>query len=472
MMPDVFVVQTEARYPEFPFAEQDNTVLQGLRSLFSLWGRDPVNPFLDWVGAGGRVVIKPNWVRDYHPAGLGLESLITHTSIIKHVLDLVALALDGKGSIVIGDAPLQSCNFQNLIQRSRVDEVVSAARQRYPGIEIALEDWRLTLLDRFDGFSEWDRPAGQTLRAGYESAVAENYQLIDLGRASFLEEIADYADRFRVTCYKPSLMSAHHRAGKHEYLVSKRVFDADLLINLPKMKTHIKAGLTGAMKNLVGINGHKEYLAHHIQGSYFDGGDCYCAPGALRRWHDRLYDRVWEDYDGMSASRRTLWLRALHALWRMSCLGSGEKIDAGSWSGNETIWRTTLDLNHILHFSPSSPKRVVTIVDGVIAGEGDGPLSPTPKAAGLLIGGENPAYVDAVLGKLMGYNLSRVPTVYHAIYHRKSRLAGPPLEDFRVRCAFKAGAGESVPFARLPNLNFVKPRYWKRAETALTSLAA
>src|SRR5262249_23761834 len=159
--------------------------------------------------------------------GHGLDCLITHASLIKHVVDFVAVALHGRGSIVIGDAPLQSCNFQELVGRSQVGEVVRSAEQRYPGVEILLQDWRLTLADRHDVFSEWDRPVAQSLRENHESLLFENYQLVDLGTNSFLEDIADYADRFRVTCYKPSLMSAHHRAGKHEYLVTKRISGAD-----------------------------------------------------------------------------------------------------------------------------------------------------------------------------------------------------------------------------------------------------
>ena len=107
-----------------------------------------------------------------------------------------------------------------------------------------------------------------------------------------------------------------------------------------------------------------------------------------------------------------------------------------------------------LHGDPSRP-----------AGEGNGPLAPTAKVTGLLIGGENPAYVDAVIGRLMGYNISRVLTVYHAIYHRRSGFAGPCLENFLVRWMLRDGKAELLPFSRLPNLQFTMPDYWKRAAT-------
>ena len=115
-------------------------------------------------------------------------------------------------------------------------------------------------------------------------------------------------------------------------------------------------------------------------------------------------------------------------------LAGGDRIHPGGWAGNETIWRTTLDLNHMLYFGAKRPKRVLNVVDGVIAGEGEGPLSPLPKPAGAILAGENPAYVDAVAARLTGYNVSRLPTVYHAIHHRRSRFAGPFLAEAPLHC--------------------------------------
>jgi uncharacterized protein (DUF362 family) len=464
MTHDVVLVKTEPRYPLFPYPSEGSGLAAALRGLWSAWGKDPENPFGEWLAPGGHVVMKPNWVQDYNPIGHDLDSLITHSSLIKFLIDACAVALRGKGSITIGDAPLQLCDFSRLVQQNGIQEVVANARCRYPGIDVTVEDWRLTLFERRPGLTDWAAASPQALRQGHDELVAEKYQLVDLGRESFLEEIADYADRFRVTCYQPSLMTAHHRPGKHEYLVTKRVFDADLLINLPKMKTHIKAGLTGALKNLVGINGHKEYLPHHLKGSYFQGGDGYCVTNRFATWYDVVYDRFWEQHMQLSPLKRQRYATLLRLLLAASRATGGGAIAAGSWIGNETIWRTTLDLNHILHFSPRSSRQIITIADGVLAGEGEGPLTPTPKPAGILLAGENPAYVDAVMARLMGYNISRVPTVYHALYHRKSRFAGPSLECMEVTTLLEDGLPESIPFQCLPNYRFVKPKYWRRAE--------
>jgi len=61
--------------------------------------------------------------------------------------------------------------------------------------------------------------------------------------------------------------------AKHEYLLSRSVMDADVIINLPKLKTHKKVGLTVSLKNLVGINGDKNYLPHFCIGTPDKGGD-------------------------------------------------------------------------------------------------------------------------------------------------------------------------------------------------------
>lgn len=61
-------------------------------------------------------------------------------------------------------------------------------------------------------------------------------------------------------------MARAHHVGVHQYLLAKAVLEADVVINLPKLKTHKKAGVTCALKNLIGIHGNKEYSPHHRVG--------------------------------------------------------------------------------------------------------------------------------------------------------------------------------------------------------------
>jgi hypothetical protein len=109
------------------------------------------------------------------------------------------------------------------------------------------------------------------------------YVLLDLAGASLLEPISARACDFRVTAYDPGLMLRTHGKGRHQYL-NARTPRSQVVINLPKLKTHKKTCITGALKNLVGINGNKEFLPHHRKGGASDGGDCYSAETRGQFW--------------------------------------------------------------------------------------------------------------------------------------------------------------------------------------------
>src|SRR5208283_2541819 len=114
--------------------------------------------------------------------------------------------------------------------------------------------------------------------------------------------------------------------------VRNEVLDADLLINLAKMKTHEKAGLTGAMKNLVGVNGHKEFLPHHIKGSYFSGGDSYCNDSWFAKQAEEVYDQIWEHYAESSALKRWLHRKGYQVLKMLGRVSGADRITPGGWS--------------------------------------------------------------------------------------------------------------------------------------------
>src|SRR4029450_3442025 len=81
--------------------------------------------------------------------------------------------------------------------------------------------------------------------------------------------------------------------------------DADVLINLPKFKTHKKVGITCALKNLVGINANKNWLPHHTEGTPDLGGDQLPATPAKTR-----LEHAW-----MGTAKR--WLKGRPGLSRL-----------------------------------------------------------------------------------------------------------------------------------------------------------
>jgi hypothetical protein len=102
-----------------------------------------------------------------------------------------------------------------------------------------------------------------------------------------------------------------------------------------------------------------------------------------------------------------------------------DTIRSGNWYGNDTTWRMVLDLNRILMYADSngdiggSPaRRMLCIVDGIIGGEGNGPMDPTPKQSGVVVVGANPVAVDLVCACLMGFDYRRLPVLSRAVGSR------------------------------------------------------
>src|SRR5436190_10491422 len=229
------------------------------------------------ISPGTKVVVKPNLVLDVNQGGGGIESLVTHPSLIKAV---VAAALDaGAGEVIVGDAPLQSCNLESLLEKTGLQQWADGMMQRDPRFK-GIRDFRRTSCTVSNGV----RVASENLQS------EDRFVLFDLGHDSLLESITEPRASFRVTCYDPRLMAKTHGPGRHQYLVAKEIIEADVVINLPKLKTHKKAGITCALKNLVGINGNKEYLPHHRVGGSKTGGDCYPGRSVVKRALEHIFD--------------------------------------------------------------------------------------------------------------------------------------------------------------------------------------
>ena len=65
------------------------------------------------------------------------------------------------------------------------------------------------------------------------------------------------------------------------------------------------------------------------------------------------------------------------------------------------------DKNGYIQDSPA--RQMFCIVDGIVGGEGNGPLDPTPKPAGIIVAGENPVAVDLVCAGIMGFDFAKLP---------------------------------------------------------------
>lgn len=284
----------------------------------------------------------------------------------------------------------------------------------------------------------------------------DEFREVDIGRDSLLESISGDAEKFRVTMYDPRKMRRNHAPGVHRYLVAADILDADLVINVPKLKTHKKAGVTLALKNLVGINGNKDYLPHHRKGGADRGGDNYAETSLPKRLAETLLDFANRHLDRPRFYRRcTLLIYKLLFFDRIR--GRSTDIEGG-WYGNDTVWRMCLDLNKVLLYADRSgrvldqPQRVTLhITDGIIAGEGDGPLRPEPVHSGWIIAGLNAPAHDWVIAQLMGLDPARIPITRHSF-----EAGNRPLADFGPQDIIRVG--ESGPDRRV---SFALPAGWR-----------
>jgi uncharacterized protein (DUF362 family) len=422
-----------AYHPHAPFAPP-NPVYEAVEALFGSLGLDhgrsgtaDWNPLGDLIAPGDRVIVKPNFVSSKNLnekiTGERLEASSTHGSLLRPVLEYALRAVGPRGKVTVVDAPVEGCEIQKVIEPLGITAVLTDLTARHANLSfldmryfrvaplLALDDvrrlgrsWNLGLLVR-------RRLAGDPL----------GYRTVDLGDASFFrgQSVPD-----RELCFHRShrhTAASHHAGGHHEYGIPNTVLDADVVINVPKMKTHKKTGVTLSLKSVIGLSSEKYWLPHFTGGDPSRGGDEYDRP---QRLGERLENRF---------SRFPL--PGDHSLIaRAARLGGPPKIIDGSWQGNDTLWRTILDLNRILFFADKRgvlrselQRRYLTIVDGIVGGEGEGPLGASPVHSGILVAGFDPVLVDHLTTMIMGYPPERIPQIQKAV---EARLL--PTSDVRL----------------------------------------
>jgi hypothetical protein len=236
--------------------------------------------------------------------------------------------------------------------------------------------------------------------------------IFDLGKDSYLEPITNAKKNlFRVADYNPDRLAESHRPGVHKYCITKELFDADIVISLPKVKTHQKAGITAALKNLVGVNGDKDYLPHHRVGGLDRGGDCYPGKNIFRYWAELSVD-----FANRHQGKKLYWIgrKAASVFWLLSFPTKLQNLGA-TWYGNDTTWRMVLDLNKLAIFgnadgtiSNQPQRQLFSFCDGIIGGQGDGPLKPEPMPLGIISFTNHSGINDVVLATLMGFDIQKI----------------------------------------------------------------
>jgi len=417
------------RYPEYPFDNKPNAgngAYKAVRESLRLLGLDNKNygntnwnPLRGLIKPGDNVLIKPNLICESHDSRPNeWEQVITHPSIIRAVLDYVFIAIKGKGKVTIADGPQTDSDFGEILRLTGLDKIVDYFRDK--GLEVSLLDLRR---DR------WLQRNGVTYKRESLPGDPAGYTTINLEDGS---EFADYPlnGRFYGADYDIEETAKYHGKGHHTYVLCRSVMDTDVLINLPKMKTHKKTGVTLSLKNMVGANGYRNCLPHYTIGTPAEGGDEFSdsnLKNKIQSWGIVDVKKYLTTLGGCGGALTGI-------LFKVGKVVFGETsrvVRSGNWHGNDTAWRMVLDLNKCLfHFRGdgrprTKPLRYMSLIDGIIAGEGDGPVAVDAKPCGIVIAGFNPVAVDTVCTELMGFDYRRL-----CVLERAWRIKDCPLVNF------------------------------------------
>ena len=410
----------QQNYPEYPWgsdtlAQKDNRVYDLVRECFYLTGYDKANynnmnwnPLGKIISPGNTVLIKPNWVDNInksHKGSDGLQCLVTHPAVLRGVIDYVCIALNGRGRIIVADAPMQGCDLNDLLEKGGYNKLFSFYRNA--GIAIEIGDLRKFTVDtRYDGVFEVKGKQGNDY-----GSIRVNLDSLSMHASKDKFDL-----QYKVSDYLLTDTAKYHSSGKHAYEINKIALEADVIINMPKPKTHRLAGMTGACKNLVGITYEKASLPHRVPGNKKRYGDAYLKNSFWKRKMEFFDEKrtISSKKGQFSKSKVNDFL--MKACYLMGRVLTGDSTRIGSWYGNDTIWRTVVDLNYIIEFADKKggicrqpQRKIFTIADMIIAGQGKGPVGPDPKLLGIIMMSDNSLLFDRALCEIMGFDCQKLP---------------------------------------------------------------
>jgi uncharacterized protein (DUF362 family) len=400
------------------------------------------------IHPGDWVVLKPNLIKESKETDPAeWRCVITSPEVIEAVCNHVCRELQGRGKVTICDAPQTDSSFARiaeLLDLAGIARRCSAAH----GVPVEVIDLR---------GEEWRNEAGIIVDRRKLPGDPNGLVRFNLGRDSLFFGFAGEG-RYYGADYDAGVVNSHHHGDTQEYLICATPIKCDVFINLPKMKTHKKTGVTLNLKNLVGINADKNWLPHHTVGSPQDGGDQF--PSAS------LKNRI-EHHAAAAVRRLALALPgvgpALAKRMRQAgtaAFGSGQRtIRSGNWHGNDTTWRMVLDLNRcLLYGNPDGslrrgqPKRYYCVIDGLVGMQGAGPMQGDPIESGLVVAGSDPVAVDIVAARAMGFDWRKLKILREAAALRSLPPAAGTPADINVVSNVPAWNG---PFATVENADFL-----------------
>ena len=412
------------------------------------------NPFGDLIKPGDKVLIKPNLVTHRHILGKdALYSTIVHGSIIRPVIDYVYKALRGEGSITIADNPVQNADFESLMEFTQIQDLVDNLIKRgYNNLKVIDLRPRVQKESKEGSFYCEQLPGDPlgyvSIDLGTDSLFAEFDKNTKVHYYTLADRSVDHVDP---KYHNKSKTDDYHNSLSHRYIIAGSVLNADTIINVAKMKSHCKAGISLALKNMIGTVYEKNCMPHHRPGLPPKGDSFPVYPAThyvmARKSYLMLKRRLQiHRIPGVQTLRE--WLQKNRIL-------VGQQIEHGNWKGNDTIWRTILDLNRIAVYADKNgrmrnvPQRnQFNLIDGIVSQQGEGPMGGQPVPTSIIVGGYNPVIVDALAIKCMGLDYKLFKSVSKAYEIKRWKLLSWEDSDL------------SFLDTKVPNLRFELSKGW------------
>lgn len=359
-----------------------------------------------------KVLLKPNFILASHKYNSTWVQIITNGEILYAITEILVDKLNDGGKIIIADGPDFGADINKIKELTNINKIKDLCHRN--GIEFKFIDLR-DFYRKMVGEIEVRKKA---LQGDPKGSILFNL----MGRNS------EFYQHKRVEKQDKQYWGANtdidevnraHNGYDNLYKLSKSVFDADVFINIPKLKTHKKTGITCSLKNLVGINTFRNYLPHYTLGYPENGGDQFPKKNNKNELEYKVATFVKTKL--LPIPILNLIFIPLKKLARLYFGDTREVIRSGNWFGNDTIWRMVLDLNKLILYGNKKGKlhenkirKYITIVDGIIAGEGKGPMAADKTKANSIIAGTNPLAVDCFCAKLMGFDYKKIPMLNKA----------------------------------------------------------
>jgi uncharacterized protein (DUF362 family) len=336
------------------------------------------NPLADWVidSDGDGVIeahIKPNHVQTTGDVNGNRSPGYTHPATFRPLVDMLAAA--GATKITIGDACAVDNNYFTSVAdpdgltQTYVDQLELAANAM-PGVTQNVTVDRIDLND-YSKFT-WVDLGADSGESGISAYYGSGYDESHLAKAN-----PGQADSNYFVQYDTQGQAGPGQSNCMGWLaIPNGLLDADVVIDLAKLKVHYYGVTTAILKNYVGAT---------MLDTYNSGG-----------WNG--------------------WCRVTHEPW-----GGGTVYQKNF--GNDFLWRELVDAHRtILYyrdgvFSPSVTRRSLYVLDAINAAETNHfPEPPQPYWLHTVLAGVDPVAVDAVGARLQRYDFRHIPIINNAHY--------------------------------------------------------